>query len=75
VRDLLHQWDLAREEIIAGRLAGFHLVLKDDHGGESIYAGGVYRSDHEAALRAVLKTSMVRMLSEDEPLPRVGTCT
>lgn len=68
VRDLLAQWEMVRELILSGRLTGFHLAVQEFDGGESIYSGGVYRTDHEAALRAVMKTSMVKMLAEDPPL-------
>jgi hypothetical protein len=74
VRDLLAEWEKVRQGILAGQVDGFHTALRRGER-ETIYMGGVFLEDSEAAARAALKASISRMLAEDRPLPirRVGT--
>jgi hypothetical protein len=67
VRDILAEWEMVRQALVAGVVAGFHVGLLDQNGAETIYVGGVYKSDPEAAARAALRAWMKRMLNEDEP--------
>lgn len=68
VRDLLGEWEKVRRGILAGEIDGFHTALRRGKR-ETIYMGGVFKEDGEAAARAALKASISRMLSEDPPLP------
>jgi hypothetical protein len=68
VRSLLAEWEKVRQGILAGQIDGFHTALRRGER-ETIYMGGVYQEDSEAAARAALKASISRMLCEDPPLP------
>ena len=64
VRSLLTQWEGIRRLIISGRISGYHLAVQEDGGKELIFAGGTYQTDHEAALRAVIKSSMAAAMQQ-----------
>lgn len=74
VRDMLGEWEKVRQGILSGQIDGFHTALRRGDR-ETIYMGGVFKADSEAAARAALKASISRMLAEDQPLPvrKVGT--
>jgi hypothetical protein len=69
LKALLAEWEKVREGMLRGRVTGFHTGLRDESGVETIYMGGVYQGDPQAALRAILKVSAQQMLAEDGPLP------
>lgn len=66
IRELLHVWDEVRQGILSGSVRGISAALKFEDS-ESIYLGGHYREDPQAALGAALKASAARTLIEDEP--------
>lgn len=68
VRDLLGEWEKVRQGIISGEIDGFHTALRRGER-ETVYMGGCFKNDSEAAARAALKASISRMLTEDQPLP------
>lgn len=72
VRNLMTEWDKVRQKIAAGGVASWAVTLQDDLGDESIYLGGVYKEDPAAALKAALRLSAARVLTEDDP-PKFGT--
>jgi hypothetical protein len=67
VRDLLTEWDKVRQAIVARRVDGFYVDLLSD-GEETIFLGGIYKTDPSAALQAVLNISATRVMQEDPPL-------
>jgi hypothetical protein len=64
------EWEKVRRHIIAGGVTGFTITLLNDAARETIYAGGSYKDDPQAALRAALRMSAVRTLIEDPPSAR-----
>jgi hypothetical protein len=74
IKDLLAEWDRVRSHIVSGDITGFQTVFLDSDSHESIFTGGVCKDDPRAALKAALRLSMARTLSEDTPpAKRVGT--
>lgn len=67
-RELLSQWELVREEIVAGHIKGLHTTMLLSDQQEVVLSAGVYRRDPQRAISAILNASADRMLSEDEPL-------
>jgi hypothetical protein len=68
VRDLLAEWETVRKHILAGNISGFQSMFCDTTTGrETIYVGGVYREDPQKALKAMLRMSAARALTEDDP--------
>jgi hypothetical protein len=70
LKDLLAEWEKVRQEILLGQIDGFHTALRRGEC-ETIYVGGRFKKDSEAAARAALKASLYRMLDEDPPLPAI----
>lgn len=69
VRDALAVLEKLRAAVIAGEITAFHAALQHANGDETVYLGGVYRNDPEAALKSALRASAVRALMEDDPPP------
>jgi hypothetical protein len=68
------EWEKVRRHIIAGGVKGFTITLLNEASRETIYAGGEYKDDPQAALKAALRMSAVRTLVEDPPpAQRSGT--
>lgn len=74
VRDLLAELDKVRAAVISGEVCGFHAAMQDADGRETIYLGGVYRQDPEAALKGALRASMARAMMDDAPLIEERAC-
>lgn len=69
-RELLAEWDKVRSAILAGHLSGFHAGFRTSLGAETIFLGGVFRTDPMAAMRGILRASAARaMPAEDKPPP------
>lgn len=68
VRDLLSEWERVKDEIRAGRIEGFALMVRAPNGGEAIYVGGHYKSNPHEATRCVLRLSAALVMVEDPPL-------
>lgn len=71
IRDLLPEWLNVKERITTEKVSGFYTVILDDQGRETIHLGGVYKQDSLRALKAGLKLSAARTLTEDS-LPHVA---
>lgn len=67
-RDILAIWNEVRTELLAGNVDRFLVTLGSPSGEETVYIGGVFKEDPEAALGAALKMSAIRMMEEDEPV-------
>jgi hypothetical protein len=67
VRCLLSQLDKVRQHILSGGITGFQAVFLDSKSQETIFLGGIYQESSAMALKASLKLSAARTLTEDEP--------
>jgi hypothetical protein len=56
-----------RSEILSGEIEGIHATVRDRRAQERSHAGGVYKDDPHAAIKAILRASAKRVLEEDEP--------
>lgn len=76
-RDLLADWDEVRQCIVRGKVQAWAVSMRDDLGRESIYLGGVYKSDSEAATKASMRVSWEQTkasdLEEEVEEPATGT--
>jgi hypothetical protein len=72
IRELLAEWDRVRDGILAGQVKGWATTLMDESEGETVFLGGIYKTDPEKATRAALRQSAARMLLEDPPLKSVS---
>lgn len=72
VRNLLAEWEKVRSHIAAGEINGWSITIRDGLDEETIYLGGTYKEDPQAALKAALRMSAARVLTEDDP-PKFGT--
>jgi expansin (peptidoglycan-binding protein) len=66
VRDLAAEWEKVRQAIRGARVSGFYLAVMSPNGDETIYSGGLYKQAPEAAAKAALRISAVRVLNEDD---------
>lgn len=69
VRDLRAEWKRVLEVMDGRQVTDFYVTLRSADGQESVYLGGVYKTDRSAALKAALKISAARVMVEDDDLP------
>lgn len=70
IRQLLAEWDKVRAAILAGHLSGFHAGVRTTLGVDTVFLGGVFKSDPAAAMRGILRASAAaRVTPADDKRP------
>jgi hypothetical protein len=63
-RDLLAAWEDVRRHILAGRIKGYALNIRDMNGKDTIYLAGEFKTDPAKALKASLRMSWPMTVAE-----------
>lgn len=72
-RELLAALDKVRQCILTGDIVAFTSRMRCSNGQEALISGGEHHPTSAETLRALLKLSKARVLTEDEPPSRFGS--
>jgi hypothetical protein len=64
--DLLRDWDRVREAIIKGRVHDWYVTLRDDDGAQTVFLGGIFKTDAKEAAKASMRVSWEMTKKADE---------
>lgn len=69
IRELLRELDEARRRVVNGSLSGWQTTLRDEQGRDTVFLGGIFSENPQAAIPALLNASAERRFGETDPPP------